>query len=67
MKITRVEIFDVECPKRPQWHPVLIRIHTNEGLTGVGEAGLAYGFGHSAAAHMLKEITTALLIGWDPW
>lgn len=67
MKITRVEIFDIECPKRPQWHPVFVRIHTDEGISGVGEAGLAYDLGHSAAAHMIHEITKAMLIGWNPF
>ncbi|MFA6037424.1 MAG: mandelate racemase/muconate lactonizing enzyme family protein [Legionellales bacterium] len=67
MKITQVEIFDIECPKRPKWHPVFVRIHTDEGISGVGEAGLAYDWGHSAAAHMIKEISAAILIGWDPF
>ena len=42
MKITKVEIFDIECPERPPWNPVFVRIYTDEGITGVGEAGLAY-------------------------
>jgi L-alanine-DL-glutamate epimerase-like enolase superfamily enzyme len=67
MKITRVEIFDIECPKRPQWHPVFVRIHTDEGISGVGEAGLAYDWGHSAAAAMIHEIAKAVLIGWNPF
>jgi galactonate dehydratase len=66
MKINRVEIFDIHCPKRTVWNPVFIRIHTDEGISGVGEAGLAYDLGHSAAAHMIKEIAEAMLIGWDP-
>jgi galactonate dehydratase len=66
MKINRVEIFDTHCPKRPSWNPVFIRIHTDEGISGVGEAGLAYDLGHSAAAHMIKEIAEAMLIGFNP-
>jgi L-alanine-DL-glutamate epimerase-like enolase superfamily enzyme len=66
MKINRVEIFDIDCPKRAEWNPVFVRVHTDEGLVGVGEAGLAYDLGHSAAAHMIKEIAQAMLIGWDP-
>jgi galactonate dehydratase len=66
MKITRVEIFDIDCPKRPGWNPVFVRVYTDEGITGVGEAGLAYDLGHSAAAHMIKEIAQAMLIGFDP-
>ncbi len=57
MKITHVEIFDIHCPDRPAWTPIFIRIHTDEGISGVGEAGLAYDWGHSAAAAMIKEIS----------
>lgn len=67
MKITKVEIFDIECPERPPWNPVFVRIYTDEGITGLGEAGLAYDWGHSAAAHMIKEIAEAMLIGWNPF
>lgn len=67
MKITHIEIFDIHCPKRPAWSPVFVRIHTDEGLTGVGEAGLAYDLGHSAAAHMIKEFAEEMLIGIDPF
>ncbi|TKB47054.1 mandelate racemase/muconate lactonizing enzyme family protein [Thalassotalea mangrovi] len=67
MKITRVEIFDIHCPKREVWNPVFVRIHTDAGISGVGEAGLAYDLGHSAAAHMIKEIAEAMLIGFNPF
>ena len=42
-------------------------MYTDEGITGVGEAGLAYDWGHSAAANMVKEIAEALLIGFNPF
>ncbi|NVK42545.1 MAG: mandelate racemase/muconate lactonizing enzyme family protein [Oceanospirillaceae bacterium] len=67
MKVQAVEIFDIECPKRPVWNPVFVRIHTDEGISGVGEAGLAYDLGHSAAANMIREIAEAMLLGWDPF
>jgi len=66
MKINQVEIFDIFCPKRPAWTPIFVRIHTDEGISGVGEAGLAYDLGHSAAAAMVKEFAEAMLIGFDP-
>lgn len=66
MKIKHIEVFDIHCPQRPVWNPVFVRIHTDEGISGVGEAGLAYDLGHSAAAAMIKEIAEAMLIGWDP-
>lgn len=67
MKINRIEIFDINCELRPQWHPVFVRVHTDEGISGVGEAGLAYDWGHSAAASMIAEIAQAVLMGWDPF
>jgi L-alanine-DL-glutamate epimerase-like enolase superfamily enzyme len=67
MKITHVEIFDIHCPDRASWHPIFVRIHTDEGIHGVGEAGLAYDWGHSAAAAMIKEIAEAVLIGFNPF
>lgn len=67
MKITQVEIFDIYTEARPQWHPVLVRIHTDEGISGVGEAGLAYDWGHSAAANMINEVAKSRLIGVNPF
>lgn len=67
MKINRVEIFDINCEKRPTWHPVFVRVHTDEGISGVGEAGLAYDWGHSAAASLIKQIAENILLGWDPF
>jgi len=67
MKITQVEIFDIHCPDRTVWNPVFIRITTDEGISGVGEAGLAYDLGHSAAAAMIKEFAEEMLIGFDPF
>ena len=66
MKINRVEIFDTHCPERPTWNPIFVRVHTDDGISGVGEAGLAYDLGHSAAAAMIKEFAEEMLIGFDP-
>jgi L-alanine-DL-glutamate epimerase-like enolase superfamily enzyme len=69
MKITSVEIFDVEnggSKQKSTWHPVLVRINTDEGISGVGEAGLAYGVGHSAGAAMVKNLAETFLIDADP-
>ena len=69
MKIRSVEIFDVDSIDGKQalgWHPVLVRINTDEGISGVGEAGLAYGVGHSSAAAMVKNLAEIFLIDSDP-
>jgi len=67
MRVTEVEIFDLNFDPEPSWHPVVVRVHTDEGLTGLGEAGLAYGAGHSAAVGMVKNLAEAFLIGVDPF
>ncbi|EHN4776972.1 MR-MLE-family protein, partial [Salmonella enterica subsp. enterica serovar Heidelberg str. CFSAN002056] len=52
MKITSIEVFDCELKKRDQtmssYNPVLIRVNTDSGLSGIGEVGLAYGAGAKA-------------------
>jgi len=67
MKVVAVEIFDVYCDKRPAWSPVFVKVITDEGIVGVGEAGLAYDLGHSAAANMIQEFAQAMIIGIDPF
>jgi len=67
MKITNVEIFDLNFAEDAAWHPVIIRVNTDEGTSGLGEAGLAYGSGHSAAAGMVKNLAETFLIGADPF
>ncbi len=71
MKVTNVEIFDVyyEGDKiiQPYWHPIIMHVHTDEGISGLGEVGLAYGTGHSAAVGMAKNMVENFLIGADPF
>ena len=69
MKIVSVEIFDIEIQDKIiiSWHPVLVRVTTEDGLTGVGEVALAYGVGHSAGAAATKEIAERFVIGADAW
>ncbi len=66
MKVTSVEIFDLDT-SQPAWHPVVVRVNTDEGVSGVGEVGLAYGTGHSAGAAMAKNLAEQLVIGADPF
>jgi L-alanine-DL-glutamate epimerase-like enolase superfamily enzyme len=67
MKVTSVEIFDINTREAPTWHPVLVRVNTDEGISGVGEVGLAYGTGHTAGAGMAKNLAEAFVIGADPF
>jgi galactonate dehydratase len=66
MKITSVEIFDIKIAERPPWNPVIIRINTDEGISGLGEVGLSFGVAHSAGLGMVKDLSHECLIGLDP-
>ena len=66
MKVTSAEIFDIQC-QNPTWHPIILRVHTDEGISGLGEAGLAFGAGHSAGVGMVKNLAESFLIGQDPF
>ncbi len=69
MKITKVEIFDCELgktdPSLAIHNPIFIRLHTDEGITGIGEAGLAYGNSVKAAVGQLWDFGK-IIIGRDP-
>src|SRR4030042_1947401 len=66
MKVTSIEIWDVDCPSLPWHHPIIIRLNTDEGISGLGEVGLAYGTGHSGGAGYVRNLTENFLIGADP-
>ena len=71
MKITDVEVLlinhplptDREAP-RP-WKPLLVKVNTDEGIYGMGEIGMAYGYGASAGWGMAKDLAK-MIIGKDP-
>lgn len=68
MKITTVDIIEVGNDFQTavaKWRPVVVRINTDEGISGFGEIGLAYGYGASGGFGMAKDLA-ALLIGQDP-
>jgi len=69
MKITKIEIFDCEVNRRDptllKFNPVLLRVHTDAGVSGIGEVGLAYGAGAKAAVGILRDYAP-LLLGKDP-
>ena len=66
MKITSVEIWEIQNAWLPIDHPVIIRVNTDEGISGLGEVGLAYGTGHSAGVGYVKNLAEGFLIGADP-
>jgi L-alanine-DL-glutamate epimerase-like enolase superfamily enzyme len=66
MKITSVEIWETEPKLHPPSKPIIIRINTDEGISGLGEVGLGYGVGRSGGAGYVKNLAEAFLIGADP-
>ena len=66
MKLTTVEIWDMDIASLPMDHPVIIRVNTDDGISGLGEVGLAYGTGHTAGASYVKNLAETFLIGADP-
>lgn len=68
MKITSVDIIDVAndfSSATSKWRPVVVRVNTDEGISGFGEVGLAYGVGASAGFGMAKDLAS-LIIGMNP-
>jgi L-alanine-DL-glutamate epimerase-like enolase superfamily enzyme len=68
MKITSVDIIDVANEFQSavnKWRPIVVRINTDEGISGFGEVGLAYGVGASAGFGMAKDLAK-IIIGMDP-
>ncbi len=69
MKITEVEIFDVKLGQSTARgdNPVVVRVHTDVGITGAGEVALAYGVGAPAGLGMVHDLADHFLIGADPF
>lgn len=58
MKIERVRSFNV---KGGGIHPVIVELTTADGMTGYGEAAVAYGLGANAAAGMLADMAIKVI------
>jgi L-alanine-DL-glutamate epimerase-like enolase superfamily enzyme len=69
MKITSVDVIKVltgePSVKGTPWNPICVRINTDEGISGFGEAGLCYGNANNAAFGMCKDFAE-LIIGMNP-
>src|ERR671925_113312 len=62
-KITGANIYIIRIAGR---HPVIVELSTDEGVSGLGEAAIAYGVGETAAAGMIKDLVEDIIIGRDP-
>ena len=69
MKITKVSVLHVHMiqtdPGEKGQRPILVRIDTDEGIYGIGEIGMAYGCGGTAAVGMVRDLATKI-IGMNP-
>jgi galactonate dehydratase len=69
VKIISVDVMQVPSgnagSKRGSWSPVVVRVNTDEGISGFGEAGLAYGKGWRAGLGMVQDFAE-VIIGEDP-
>ena len=68
MKITSIDIIDVANDFQSatsKWRPVVVRINTDEGISGYGEVGLAYGVGASGGFGVARDLA-GILLGMDP-
>lgn len=68
MKITSIDVMKltktypaVAIP----WNPIVVRVNTDEGIYGYGEAGLCYGNANDAAFGICKDMAK-MVIGMDP-
>ncbi|MDJ0389711.1 mandelate racemase/muconate lactonizing enzyme family protein [Roseomonas sp. E05] len=62
MKITRAQIYFTKIDGRT---PLILRLWTDEGICGLGEAALAYGIGATGAAATLEEMLRRIVLGRD--
>ncbi len=64
MKIISLRIHLIRSGKL---HPVIVEIAADQGISGIGEAAIAYGLGGTAAAGMIKDLGERLVLGRDPF
>lgn len=63
MKITSVDV--IECKPNVMGAVIFVRVNTDEGISGIGEAGLSYGKAHDAGVGIAKDFGR-LIIGMNP-
>lgn len=59
MKVVEVDVYLV---KAGMLHPVICEIVTADGISGIGEAAIAYWFGGTVAAVMIKDLSERPII-----
>ncbi len=70
MKITDITVYRYSLPRMREGSsqsPLFLTVETDQGLTGLGELGLAYGAGARAASELTLELAQAFLVGRSPF
>lgn len=65
MRITSVDLLRLKTEGAGPVRPIICRINTDEGIYGLGEAGVAIVSGATAAYELLKDYATRI-IGMNP-
>ena len=65
MKITSVDILALPGSEAAAFRPIICRVNTDEGIYGLGEAGVAIVTGARAGLEMIKDLSK-LIIGMNP-
>ncbi|SMH39243.1 mandelate racemase/muconate lactonizing enzyme family protein [Azospirillum agricola] len=63
MKITKATIYAINSEGLK---PVIVKLDTDEGISGLGEVATAYGCGRTGAAGMIQDLCARFVIGADP-
>jgi galactonate dehydratase len=63
MRIVKASIYILRVGGR---NPIVVQLDTDEGISGLGDAAVAYGIGATAAAGMIKDLAEGIVLGRDP-
>jgi galactonate dehydratase len=64
LRVTGCKIYIVAIDGR---YPILVQLLTDQGVTGVGDAAVAYGTGAPSTAAMIKELVEHFVVGKNPF
>jgi galactonate dehydratase len=64
VRITKASIYILRIGGR---NPIVVKLDTDEGISGLGDAAIAYGIGATAAAGMIKDLAEGIVLGRDPF
>lgn len=64
-RVRSVEVFDIDFKHLPRPHNfIVVRVNTEDGPSGIGEAAMIYGDGAKAAAAQIRHLAAKYVVGW---